>query len=176
MKPFLSVLLTFACLLAILPLSVSAKNGDIAGAVYDSDIRAYINGHPIESYNVDGYDGKNASYFSGNHVQLGFSAEGASIRFAFFQNDKGLGSIAAALDKCTNWDYRGLYPGFTVEPRADIADLLTLTIEGEEKEIHTVGIIQGNGHVDYILTVDGCYPREAVSSVRITCRIPAETP
>jgi hypothetical protein len=48
--------------------------------------------------------------------------------------------------------------------------------EGEEKEIHTVGIIQGNGHVDYILTVDGCYPREAVSSVRITCRIPSETP
>lgn len=318
-KKILSVLAACFMVLSLPVIPAAAKNGDIAGAVYYTDIRAFINGHPIESYNVDGYtavcaedlahygfgvhwyaearelaidllleyestppeytfpevtkpsgtyrmpyletdiqvfadgkvipswnidgrtlirlqdltmfgkpvwdaeartsslivmpkwtmltvfltppdiyseipditefelnftrdisghfhvDGKNAPYFSGNNVQLGFSAEGASIRFAFFQNDKGLGSIAAALDKCTNWDYRGLYPGFTVEPRADIADLLTLTIEGEEKEIHTVGIIQGNGHVDYILTVDGCYPREAVSSVRITCRIPEET-
>ncbi len=317
-KRILSILAASLMVLSFTNIPVSAKNGDIAGAVYYSDIRAFINDHPIESYNVDGYtavcaedlaaygfsvfwyaesrllevlpyleyeyappeytfpevtkpagtyrmpyletdiqviangevipswnidgrtlirlqdltmfgtpvwdaeartstltvipawkmlfdfltppdmyaeipditefelnferdqigqfhvDGKNAPYFSGNNVQLDFSAEAASIRFAFFQNDKGLGSIAAALEKCTNWDYRGLYPGFSVEPRADIADLMTLTISGEEKQIRTVGIIQGNGHVDYILTVDGSYPRESVSSVRITCRIPED--
>ena len=45
---------------------------------------------------------------------------------------------------------------------------------GEEKPVRTVGITQGNGHVDYILTVDGSYPREEVSSVSITCSIPED--
>ncbi len=317
-KRILSVLAACLMVLSLTGIPVSAKNGDIAGAVYYTDIRAYINGHPIESYNVDGYtavcaedlasygfrvhwhtesrlleilfnteyesappeytfpevtklagtyrmpyletdiqvladgkaipswnidgrtlirlqdltmfgntvwdaeartstltvipqwkmlfdfltppdiyaeipdftefelnfdrdqigqfhvDGKNAPYFSGHNVQLDFSAEAAVIRFAFFQNDKGLGSIAAALDKCTNWDYRGNSPGFPVEPQADIADILTITINGEEKQIRTVGITQGNGHVDYILTVDGSYPRDEVSSVRITCSLPED--
>ena len=310
------VICVLTIFLTIIP--VSAKNGDIAGAVYYTDIRAYINDHPIESYNVDGYtaicaedltaygfsvswhaqsrllevrpyleyepappeytfpevtklagtywmpyletdiqvladgkaipswnidgrtlirmqdltmfgtpvwdaeartstlvmippwtmlfdfltppdiyaeipditefelnferdengqfhvDGKNAPYFSGNNLQLDFSAEGAEIRFAFFQNDKELDSVADALGKCANWDYRGNYPGFAVEPEADIADIMTLAISGEEKEIRTVGITQGNGHVDYILTVDGSYPRETVSSVCIACHIPGD--
>lgn len=317
-KRILSVLAAFLMVSSLPAVPVSAKTGDIAGAVYYTDIRAYVDGYPIESYNVDGstavcaedlanygfsvfwyadsrllevipyleyepvppeysfpdvtepagtyrmpyletdiqvmaggrvipswnidgrtlirlkdltmfgttvwdaeartssfttipqwrmiydgltppdiyaerpditdfdlhitrdkndqfhMDGTNAAYFHPHNIELSFSAEGASVRFAFFQNDVGLGPIAAAFDKCTNWDYRGLYPGFSLEPKADIAELLTLTISGEEKEIHTVGIIQGNGHVDYILSVDGIFPREAVSSVRLTCRIPED--
>lgn len=317
MKQFLSVLLTFACLLAVLPLSVSARPGDIAGAVYYSDIRASVDGHPIESYNVDGYtavcaedlasygfsvvwhgasrlleirlytdyestppeytypevtkpagtyrmpyletdiqvlaggtiipswnidgrtlvrlrdltmfgvtvwdpvartsaftkilqwtmnyditaapimpdnmtdisgfdltvirddighfhlDGENAAYFAHYSLQWNFTADGADVRFSFYQNEPHLDLLRQAVDACANWDYRG---NFAVTPKADIASLMTLTINGEEKTIHTVGITQGNGHVDYILTFDGCYPRAEVSDIRLTCRIPTETP
>lgn len=303
--------------LSIIP--VSAKNGDIAGAVYYTDIRAYINSHPIESYNVDGYtaicaedlaaygfsvywyaesrllnvvpyleyeyappeytfpevtkpagtyrmpyletdiqvladgnaipswnidgrtlirlqdltmfgtpvwdaetrtssftslprwtmlyciaaapildvdktsitefdltfsldqipgqfslSGTHASYFDPYSFQWEFYANGAEVRFVFFQNQPSLNLVQKAIDKCTNWDYRGNYPGFPVEPQANIADILTITINGEEKPVRTVGITQGNGHVDYILTVDGSYPREEVSSVSITCSIPED--
>lgn len=319
-KRILSVLAVCLMVLSLTGIPVSAKNGDIAGAVYYTDIRAFINGHPIESYNVDGYtavcaedlaaygfcvrwyaesrlliitpnteyasappeymfpevtkpsgtyrmpyletdiqvlaDGKaisswnidgrtlirlqdltmfgvtvwdaeartssftavprwtmlyyiatapildadktfitefdltfsldqipgqfslggiHASYFDPYSLQWEFYGSGAEVRFVFSQNQPGLNLVQQAIDKCTNWDYRGNYPGFPVEPKADIADIMTITINGEEKQIRTVGITQGNGHVDYILTVDGSYHREAVSSVRITCRIPEET-
>ncbi|MBQ7097398.1 MAG: hypothetical protein IJN96_04905, partial [Clostridia bacterium] len=35
-------------------LSVSAKPGDIAGKIYSTDIIAYVNDKPIESYNIGG--------------------------------------------------------------------------------------------------------------------------
>ena len=35
-------------------LSVSAKNGDIAGKIYSTDIKAYINGVEVPSYNIGG--------------------------------------------------------------------------------------------------------------------------
>ena len=54
-KRILSVLAACLMVLPLAAIPVSAKNGDIAGAVYYTDIRAYINSHPIESYNVDGY-------------------------------------------------------------------------------------------------------------------------
>lgn len=40
--------------LLILPLSVSAKNGDINGNIYSTDIRAFINNVEVESYNIGG--------------------------------------------------------------------------------------------------------------------------
>ncbi|MBE7054310.1 MAG: hypothetical protein E7391_08585 [Ruminococcaceae bacterium] len=51
MKKFLFVLLT---LIFVLSLSVCAKNGDIAGNIYSTDIRANINGVWVDSYNIGG--------------------------------------------------------------------------------------------------------------------------
>lgn len=50
MKKFI---LTALFLLA-LPLSASAANGDISGEIYSTDIRAYINGVEVSSYNIGG--------------------------------------------------------------------------------------------------------------------------
>ena len=40
----------------ILPISstVLAANGDVAGYIYSTDILAYVNDRPIESYNIGG--------------------------------------------------------------------------------------------------------------------------
>ena len=50
MKKFIVAVL----FLLTLPLSVSAANGDVVGYIYSTDILAYVNGKPIESYNVGG--------------------------------------------------------------------------------------------------------------------------
>lgn len=47
-------LLFTALFLLSLPLSASAANGDIAGNIYQTDIRAYINGVQVKSYSIDG--------------------------------------------------------------------------------------------------------------------------
>lgn len=45
-------------LLAVLPLSASAlRPGDVAGTVLSTDIRAFIDGYEIPSYNIDGHLG-----------------------------------------------------------------------------------------------------------------------
>jgi len=50
MKKFLFI--TAFCFL--FALSCSAKNGDITGTIYSSDILATINGTPVESFNIGG--------------------------------------------------------------------------------------------------------------------------
>ncbi len=53
MKKILSVILSAISILTI-STSVFAANGDIAGHIYSTDIRAYINGVEVESYNIGG--------------------------------------------------------------------------------------------------------------------------
>lgn len=47
-------ILISALSLLIFPLSVSAANGDIAGNIYSTDIRAYINDVEVQAYNIGG--------------------------------------------------------------------------------------------------------------------------
>lgn len=53
MKKLLASILS---IIIILPISsiVSAANGDVAGYIYSTDILAYVNDKPIESYNIGG--------------------------------------------------------------------------------------------------------------------------
>ncbi len=52
MKKIISVVLSL--ILALTSVSVFAKNGDVAGKIYSTDIRAFINGVEVESYNIGG--------------------------------------------------------------------------------------------------------------------------
>ena len=53
MKKLLASILS---IMIILPISstVLAANGDVAGYIYSTDIIAYVNDKPIESYNIGG--------------------------------------------------------------------------------------------------------------------------
>lgn len=53
MKKVISVILSTVMMLMI-STSVFAANGDIVGHIYSTDIRAYINGVEVESYNIGG--------------------------------------------------------------------------------------------------------------------------
>lgn len=53
MKKLLSILLFITSIL-IISTSVFAANGDIIGHIYSTDIRAYINGVEVQSYNIGG--------------------------------------------------------------------------------------------------------------------------
>lgn len=53
MKKFLSVILSAAIAVST-PAAVLAKTGDISGKIYSTDIIAYINGIPVNSYNIGG--------------------------------------------------------------------------------------------------------------------------
>lgn len=53
MKKFLSIILGTIMMLTI-STSAFAANGDIAGHIYSTDIRAYINGVEVPSYNIGG--------------------------------------------------------------------------------------------------------------------------
>lgn len=53
MKKILSVILGLI-IVFILSVSVLAANGDVVGHIYSTDIRAYINGVEVESYNIGG--------------------------------------------------------------------------------------------------------------------------
>ncbi len=53
MKNLLSIILSAVMMLSI-STSVFAANGDIAGHIYSTDIRAYINDVEVESYNIGG--------------------------------------------------------------------------------------------------------------------------
>ena len=53
MKKLLSMLLFITSIL-IISTNVFAANGDIVGHIYSTDIRAYINGVEVESYNIGG--------------------------------------------------------------------------------------------------------------------------
>ena len=56
MKRVLSCLILTAMLLTVVILPVSAVvPGDPLGWVLNSDVTAYIDGHPIKSYNINGY-------------------------------------------------------------------------------------------------------------------------
>ncbi len=50
------LLVTIIILISIFTLSISvfAKNGDVIGHIYSTDIRAYVNGVEVESYNIGG--------------------------------------------------------------------------------------------------------------------------
>lgn len=54
MKKILSMILTITIMLTI-STSVFAANGDIAGKIYSTDIKACINGVWVDSYNIGGY-------------------------------------------------------------------------------------------------------------------------
>ena len=53
MKKVISVILSLAMILTI-STSVFATNGDVVGHIYSTDIRAYINGVEVKSYNIGG--------------------------------------------------------------------------------------------------------------------------
>ena len=53
MKKVISIILSTVLMLTI-SASVFAANGDIVGHIYSTDIRAYINGVEVESYNIGG--------------------------------------------------------------------------------------------------------------------------
>lgn len=53
MKKTLSIILT-AIIVFTLSISVFAANGDVVGNIYSTDIRAYINGVEVQSYNIGG--------------------------------------------------------------------------------------------------------------------------
>ena len=53
MKKVISIILSTVMMLTI-SASVFAANGDIVGHIYSTDIRAYINGVEVESYNIGG--------------------------------------------------------------------------------------------------------------------------
>lgn len=53
MKKLLSILFFITSIL-IISTSAFAANGDVAGHIYSTDIRAYINGIEVESYNIGG--------------------------------------------------------------------------------------------------------------------------
>lgn len=53
MKKLLSIILS-AIIVFTLSTSVFAANGDIVGHIYSTDIRAYINGVEVQSYNIGG--------------------------------------------------------------------------------------------------------------------------
>ncbi len=56
MAKMVSLILSVALIVTLVPLSVSAKKvGDVIGKSQPTDIIATINGYRIESYNVDGY-------------------------------------------------------------------------------------------------------------------------
>lgn len=48
------IVFTFIVFLLILPANINAANGDVIGKIYSTDILAYVNGKPIESYNIGG--------------------------------------------------------------------------------------------------------------------------
>ena len=55
-KRSISLLMTALMLLSALTLpSAAFRNGDVVDAVLHTDIVTYINGKPIESYNIKGY-------------------------------------------------------------------------------------------------------------------------
>lgn len=80
MKKRLLIWLLAACILvgALAPIAASAKNGDIVGNLYSTDILAYVNGKPIASYNIGGKTAivmEDLNYFNddnGNGVSYGF--------------------------------------------------------------------------------------------------------
>ena len=53
MKKLLSIILS-TIIISTLSMSVLAANGDITGHIYSTDIRAFINGIEVESYNIGG--------------------------------------------------------------------------------------------------------------------------
>ena len=53
MKKLLSIILS-TIIISTLSVSVFAANGDITGHIYSTDIRAFINGIEVESYNIGG--------------------------------------------------------------------------------------------------------------------------
>ncbi len=53
MKKFLSVFLIIIIICTLSP-TVLAQNGDVIGHIYATDIRAYINGVEVQSYNIGG--------------------------------------------------------------------------------------------------------------------------
>ena len=53
MKKFLSIILSLAMVTTTETVAFAA-NGDVIGNIYSTDIRAYINGVEVESYNIGG--------------------------------------------------------------------------------------------------------------------------
>ena len=55
MKKLICALMCAVMLLGLMPSVFALKNGDVVDAVLHTDIVTYINGTPIESYNIKGY-------------------------------------------------------------------------------------------------------------------------
>ncbi len=53
MKKILSIILTITIMLTV-SATVSAKNGDVIGHIYSTDIRAFVNDIEVQSYNIGG--------------------------------------------------------------------------------------------------------------------------
>lgn len=109
MKRLLSILLTFILILSLSP-NVFAI-GEITGTVRYTDIKAYVRGKPIKSFNVDNWtcivaeDLRNYNFevnWSPNSRQLHINAVswsdhpslGMSARYEFDENTKPIGSFA----------------------------------------------------------------------------------
>ncbi len=54
MKKIMATVLWITILLSMIPASVFAANGDVAGKIYSTDIKACINGIWVDSYNIGG--------------------------------------------------------------------------------------------------------------------------
>ena len=55
MKKLICALMCAVMLLGLMPSVFALNNGDVVDAVLHTDIVTYINGTPIESYNIKGY-------------------------------------------------------------------------------------------------------------------------
>lgn len=53
-KRFTSIFILISILISLFSLTAQAKNGDVVGHIYSTDIRAYINGIEVPSYNIGG--------------------------------------------------------------------------------------------------------------------------
>ncbi len=106
MKKLISIFMTITVLFSVSGM-VSAKNG-ICGEVLNTDIKAYINGNPIRSYNIDGWTGVVAEDLRDYGFVVEWSAQNRTLyiggegftdtpthSYQFTQNTKPIGSVAS---------------------------------------------------------------------------------
>lgn len=89
MKKIISIIL-LSCIFATMSVSSYAKD-NVCGEVLNTDIKAYINGNPIKSYNINGWTGIKAEDLR----EYGFNVE-------WDADERSLSIIKNPIEKCTS--------------------------------------------------------------------------
>lgn len=127
MKKIISVIL-LSCMLATASVNCYAKD-TICGEVLNTDIKAYINGNPIKSYNINGWTGIKAEDLR----QYGFDVEWNS-------DERTLSVIKNPTEKCTaNYQFeQNIYPIGSRAAYVYKTDIKTF-LEGKPVESFNIG-------------------------------------